>query len=115
MVNGSDSTPVPDPAPQPTPDGPQLPIPQVDILYREAMMEGTNTPVRVMVGLRIGGHLIGGLVSANVVADASGGLNPIMMLELKTTWPVRYVDASEPNVLTATRMPPEPPRGLRRL
>lgn len=114
MVNGSNnSLPPPDgAAPQPQPPA-ALPIPEIEILYRDTHANDGN-PVRVLTGLRIGGVAVGGVVGATLEADVASG-SPVVFLKLKVTWPTRYVDANEPSVIATTRMPPEPPRGPRRI
>lgn len=110
MVNGS--APTPDPSAQQSKKQ-MLPMPEVEILYRDVMTPD-GAPVRVIAGLRLSGQDVGGVMGAAVTADATKG-STVLLLDLKTTWPVRWVDVNEPQLQVATQLPPEPPRGPRRL
>lgn len=90
---------------------PQLPVPPVTFLYRE--VQGG----RVLVGVEIAGQRVGGIISANVglAGNRFPGAPPhALVMELSAIgWPVTWKDATEPELVAATQMPPEPPKGPR--
>lgn len=103
--------------------GVNMEVPLVDIVYRDNPQSG----LREIVGTVIAGKQFAGvfavrtsfdlLAPVGLVKDREGKLVPSMpretvRLSLDTVWPFRWVELSQaqgPEIVVATKAPPEPP------
>ncbi len=85
-------------------------IPGVRVLY----VVDPKTQARKIVGVEIGGRTFAGIIGVSCSASPQTG--HVAHLELTTFWPCEWVEMqAAPAVIPATRMPPEPPFGPRRM
>jgi len=93
----------------PPPQAPEPPVPQCRIVYQQL-----PNGARVVIAVEIAGAVFGGVIALQTGYDSTlpSKEHPrFAPLTLKVHWPYEWVDVAklQPELVVATKMPPEPP------